>query len=182
MQKWLTKCDSVKRFSMQTGVLIGTGNAFLHQRFIFARQLQHYCRDYWKFVRVVTCAVMFVATEMLKNALKLQGSCLCKHWWTYPTCVSTNFRPTSHKLQANFAQTSGQLRTNFRPTLHKLQANFSRTSGQLHTNFRSTSHKLQANFAQTSGQLSTNFMLTSHKLQANFARTSAQLSMNFSPT
>ena len=30
--KWLLKIDSIKRFSMQTGILIGTGNAFLRQR------------------------------------------------------------------------------------------------------------------------------------------------------
>ena len=88
--KWLPKIDSVKRFSVQTGVLIGTGNAFLRQRFRFARQVQHYRRDYWKFVREVTRAsraVTFVATETLKNVLKPQGSHLCKHWWTYPTCA-----------------------------------------------------------------------------------------------
>ena len=68
---------------MRTGVLIGTGNAFLRQRFRFARQVQHYRHDYWKFVREVTrasCAVTFVAMETLKNVLKLQGSRLCKHW------------------------------------------------------------------------------------------------------
>ena len=27
------------------------------------------------------------ATETLKNVLKPQGSHLCKHWWTYPTCM-----------------------------------------------------------------------------------------------
>ena len=30
---------------------------------------------------------MFVAMETLKNVLKPQGSRLCKHCWTYPTCV-----------------------------------------------------------------------------------------------
>ena len=53
---------------MQTGVLIGTGNAFLRQRFRFARQLQvqHCLRDYWKFVPEVTRAsraVTFVARD-----------------------------------------------------------------------------------------------------------------------
>ena len=32
-------------------------------------------------------AVTFVATETLKNVVKPQGSHLCKHWWTYPTCA-----------------------------------------------------------------------------------------------
>jgi len=89
-QKWLPEIDSVKCFSLQNGILIGTGNAFLCQRFRFARQVQHYRCDYWKFIWEVTRAsraVTFTATEKLKNVLKSQGSCLCKHWWTYPRCV-----------------------------------------------------------------------------------------------
>ena len=75
---------------MRTGILIGTVDAFLHQRFRFARQVQHYRQITEKFVWKVTHtsrAVTFIATEMLKNVLKPQGSHLCGHWWTYPTCV-----------------------------------------------------------------------------------------------
>ena len=77
LQKWLPKIDSVKPLLMQTAVLIGTGNAFLHQRFRFARQVQHYRREYQKFMREVTRAsptVTFVVTETLKNVLKPKGA------------------------------------------------------------------------------------------------------------
>ena len=85
--------DSIKHFSMRSGILIGTGNAFLRERFRFACQVQHYHRDYGKFIREVTCAsraVTFAAMVLLKNVLKLLGSRLCKHWWTYPTCKGSN--------------------------------------------------------------------------------------------
>ena len=69
---------------MRTGIMIGTGNAFLGQRFSFARQVQHYRCNYCTFGREVTRAsraVMFVTTKTLKNVLKPQ--------WTYPTCIHT---------------------------------------------------------------------------------------------
>ena len=69
--------DSVKPFFMQTGIVIGTGNAFLCRRFRFACQVLHYHYDYQKFVWGVIrapCAVTFVTTEMLKNVLKPQGA------------------------------------------------------------------------------------------------------------
>ena len=71
-KKRLPEIDSVKHFSMWTGVLIGTVNAFLRQRFRFACQVQHHRHDYWKFVREVTrgsCAVTFIAMEMLNDVL-----------------------------------------------------------------------------------------------------------------
>ena len=71
-KKWLPEIDSVKHFSMWTGVLIGTVNAFLRQRFRFACQVQHHRHDYWKFVRKVTrgsCAVTFIAMETLNDVL-----------------------------------------------------------------------------------------------------------------
>ena len=42
LQKWPLGVDSTKPFSKWTGVLIGTGDAFIHRRFTFAGQVQHY--------------------------------------------------------------------------------------------------------------------------------------------
>ena len=105
MQKWLPKIDSVKPFSMRTGVWIGTGNAFLRRRSRFARQVQHYHHDYRKFFQEVTRAsraVTFVATEILKNVLKLQGapnvskSRHIPHAHTHSAHLSTQHAPATH--------------------------------------------------------------------------------------
>ena len=65
--------DGVNYFSMQTGVLIWTGNAFLRQRFSVALALGllniKFC---WS--DTLIRAVTFVDLEMLKNLLKPQGT------------------------------------------------------------------------------------------------------------
>ena len=99
------KLTSVKRFSMRTGILIGTGNAF------FSKGSDSHASAALPLRSLKGCSrshtfVTFVATETLKNVLKPQGSRLCKHWWTYPThahCIArTQCHPAGLKSWLHF--------------------------------------------------------------------------------
>lgn len=92
--KWPPGIESINSFSIQTGILLGIGNAFYHWWFRLVWQVLRNCCSYQKFIWGVTCAshtVTFVTKETLKNVVKPQDTPYCKQCRHNPHTTTSDF-------------------------------------------------------------------------------------------